>query len=145
VSTKLVRRDLPILRSSCCCCSFLYPSGVFAFGFRAVDSDSDSGPTQYILATWFRFTGTGALLLASRHPRSALSITAGRQLALVDGVRRPPATSRLQLLVDGGAASRRCSRLASVGWTEEEGASQCSWLMFVWVAMTAVSLESDRP
>jgi hypothetical protein len=96
VSTKLARRDLPILRSSCCCCSFLYPSGVFAFGlfgFRAVDSDS--GLTQYILATWFRFTGTGALLLASHHPRSALSITAGRQLALVDGVRRPPATSRL--------------------------------------------------
>ncbi|OEL18124.1 hypothetical protein BAE44_0020857 [Dichanthelium oligosanthes] len=29
------------------------PSGVFAFGFRALNSD----PTQFVLATWFRLTG----------------------------------------------------------------------------------------
>jgi hypothetical protein len=81
------------------------PSGVFAFGFRALDSD----PTQFILATWFRFADgaangssssspapppqsvvwfakkadTGATPLATA--RSALSVTPAGQLALEDG------------------------------------------------------------
>jgi len=79
------------------------PSGVFAFGFRALDAD----PTQFVLATWFRLdvgtasgsssspvppqsvvwfakkADTGATPLATA--RSALSVTPDGQLALVDG------------------------------------------------------------
>ncbi|KAL6603730.1 hypothetical protein ACP70R_044091 [Stipagrostis hirtigluma subsp. patula] len=83
------------------------PSGVFAFGFRALDDD----PTQFILATWFRFPGAGGgggsnggsppppppqsvvwfakTTDAGSTPvataRSALSITPAGQLALNDG------------------------------------------------------------
>ncbi|RLM55624.1 hypothetical protein C2845_PM10G17800 [Panicum miliaceum] len=100
------------------------PSGVFAFGFRALDSD----PTQFILATWFRLDGgaangssgnsssptppqnvvwfakkadTGATPLATA--RSALSVTPDGQLALVDGANgsssvlwSPPANSSVK-------------------------------------------------
>ncbi|KAF8751409.1 hypothetical protein HU200_012084 [Digitaria exilis] len=75
------------------------PSGGFAFGFRAHDSD----PSKFILATWFRFGGGNS----SRPPqpqfvvwfakessmgatpnataRSVLSITTDGQLTLADG------------------------------------------------------------
>ncbi|PUZ59701.1 hypothetical protein GQ55_4G063600 [Panicum hallii var. hallii] len=100
------------------------PSGVFAFGFRALDSD----PTQFILATWFRLDGgaangssgnsssptppqnvvwfakkadTGATPLATA--LSALSVTPDGQLALMDGANgsssvlwSPPANSSVK-------------------------------------------------
>ncbi|VAH72882.1 unnamed protein product [Triticum turgidum subsp. durum] len=71
------------------------PSGGFAFGFRAHDSD----PTKFLLATWFRF-GEGNSSLQSvlwfakassmgatpnARARSVLSIPADGQLTLTDG------------------------------------------------------------
>ncbi|TVU08385.1 hypothetical protein EJB05_41789, partial [Eragrostis curvula] len=77
------------------------PSGVFAFGFRALDSD----PAQFNLATWFQFTGSGSGNGSSPSPpqsvvwfakqadtgqtavataQSALSISASGRLALLD-------------------------------------------------------------
>uniref|UniRef100_K3Y2W4 Receptor-like serine/threonine-protein kinase n=2 Tax=Setaria italica TaxID=4555 RepID=K3Y2W4_SETIT len=77
------------------------PSGAFAFGFRALDSD----PAKFILATWFRFgDGNGdsssqpqpqsVVWFAKQLPsgatpnataRSVLSVTADGELTLTDG------------------------------------------------------------
>nr|TKW22364.1 hypothetical protein SEVIR_4G223600v2 [Setaria viridis] len=107
------------------------PSGSFAFGFRAHDSD----PTKFHLATWFRFGGDddsrpqpqSVVWFAKESTmgvtpnatvRSVLSIPADGQLTLADGSRelwRAPTTSmqrgsvlvlrdsgNVQFLSDGG-------------------------------------------
>ncbi|KAK3160716.1 hypothetical protein QOZ80_1BG0063460 [Eleusine coracana subsp. coracana] len=79
------------------------PSGVFAFGFRALDSD----PTKFLLATWFR-SGSGnfspapppqsVVWFAKQSPsgatplsttESVLSVTSDGVLALTDAGNRP--------------------------------------------------------
>ncbi|RLN12089.1 hypothetical protein C2845_PM09G20340 [Panicum miliaceum] len=98
------------------------PSGVFAFGFRALESD----PTQFVLATWFRLDGAAANGSSSSSPappQSVVCVTPDGQLALVDSANgsssvlwSPPANSSmkrasvlalldsgdLQLIADGG-------------------------------------------
>jgi len=108
------------------------PSSIFAVGFRAVDSDS--GLMQYILATLFRFTSAGTMLLATRDLRSA-SRTAARQLTLVDGANGSNNVLRAPLMNSSVKRAWGISR-----WTEKEGASQ---RRLVRVAMTAVSPKRD--
>ncbi|KAI4973913.1 hypothetical protein ZWY2020_041694 [Hordeum vulgare] len=68
------------------------PSGGFAFGFRAVDSD----PTNFLLATWFRFADDGSS--SQPQPRSVVwflkETTMGSALVA-------PATSVLNITADG--------------------------------------------
>jgi len=79
--------------------AIMSPSGVFTFGFRT--TDSYSGPTQFILATWFLDSGDLQLLADDMW------------MAVRHGARGR---------ADGGAVRRHCSQLASMGskWTEEE-------------------------
>ncbi|KAF0902787.1 hypothetical protein E2562_019116 [Oryza meyeriana var. granulata] len=87
------------------------PSGVFAFGFRALASD----PTLFVLATWFRLDGDGGDNSSSSKPQSVLALV-GTNNGSNGMMWSPPVSSNvrrasvlvlldsgnLQLLADGG-------------------------------------------
>ena len=98
--------------------AIMSPSVVFAFGFRT--ADSYSGPTQFILATWFLDSGDLQLLADDMW------------MAVRQGARGR---------ADGGAVRQHCSHTAGEhgaanGRRRKKGASH---RMLVRVEMTAVT------